>query len=80
MNKDFVKEAIKVYTELFKLAFVLSIGLSGGSFALFLKTGKTDAEQLGLILGIIGLVIFLIITGYLLIAIIKLLLKLKESN
>ena len=80
MNKDFVKEAIKVYTELLKLTFILSIGLSGGSFALFLKTGKTEVEQFGLIIGIIGLVIFLMITGYLFITIIKLLLKLKEST
>jgi len=36
MNKDFLKEAIKFYTELLKLTFILSIGL----FALVLKSEK----------------------------------------
>lgn len=80
MNKDFLKEAIKFYTELLKLTFVLSIGLSAGLFALVLKSEKTNGELLGLYLGIGGLITFLNITVYLFITVIKLLSKLKESN
>ncbi len=80
MNKDFLKEAIKFYTELLKLTFVLSIGLSAGLFALVLKSEKTSGELLGLYLGIGGLITFLNITVYLFITVIKLLSKLKESN